>query len=191
MSGLTPAEPSPYYPRQGASLSSSIYGAGAEYALHSMLILATQPASVSISDLARYQGIPERFLAKLFTRLKKASLVKGSEGISGGFILARAPETIHVLDVLKAVDPGRSLFSCAEIRENCALFGASPPKWAVAGPCRIHAFMAEAERKLHGFLASKNLSDLVGEYSCKAPKAFVVETETWFQDRKRGRTAGR
>ena len=156
-----------------------------------MLILATQTASVSISDLARYQGIPERFLAKIFTRLKKAKLVKGSEGISGGFILARPPETIHVLDVLKAVDPGRSLFSCAEIRKNCALFQVSPPRWAVAGPCRIHAFMEEAERKLHGFLASKSLSDLVCEYACKAPKAFVMETETWFRDRKRGRTIGR
>jgi len=189
--GLTPVESSSYYPLQGASLSSSIYGAGAEYALHSLLILATQPASVSINDLASYQGIPERFLAKIFTRLQKANLVKGSEGISGGFVLARAPESIHVLDVLKAVDPRRSLFSCGEIRKNCVLYPASPPRWAVAGPCRIHAFMEEAERKLHGFLASKNLSDLVSEYSCKAPKAFVVETETWFLTRKKDRTAGR
>jgi Rrf2 family protein len=172
-------------------MSSSIYGAGAEYALHSMLILATQTGSVSISDLANYQGLPERFLAKIFARLKKAKLVKGSEGISGGFALARTADTIQVLDVLKAVDPGRSLFSCAEIRENCALFEASPPKWAVTGPCRIHAFMQEAERRLHEFLASKSLSDLVDEYSCKAPKAFVGRTESWFQERKTDRMAGR
>jgi len=172
-------------------MSSSLYGAGAEYALHSLLILATQTETASIRDLARYQGLPERFLAKIFARLKKAKLVKGSEGIAGGFILARPPDQIHVLEVLKAVDPGRSLFTCAEIRKNCALFGAAPPRWAVTGPCRIHAFMGEAERKLHEFLAAKPLSDLVGEYTCKAPKAFVAETENWFQDQKRSRTAGR
>jgi Rrf2 family protein len=165
-----------------------MYGAGAEYALHSMLILATQPDPASISDLAGYQQIPERFLAKIFTRLKKAKLVKGSEGISGGFVLAKPSKNIHVSEVLKAVDPGRSLFACAEIRQNCALFGALPPRWAVSGPCRIHAFMEEAERKLYGFLASKTLSDLVCEYSCKAPKEFAAETEGWFRDRKRGRT---
>ena len=168
-----------------------MYGAGAEYALHSMLTLATQSAPVSINDLATYQGIPERYLAKIFTRLKRAKLVKGTEGISGGFALAKPAENIHVSEVLKAVDPGRSLFACAEIRQNCALFGDSPPRWAVKGPCRIHAFMEEAERKLHGFLASKTLSDLVCEYSCKAPNVFAVETEAWFQSRKMGRTARR
>jgi Rrf2 family protein len=168
-----------------------MYGAGAEYALHSMLILATQPAPVSISDLASYQGIPERFLAKIFTRLKKAKLVKGTEGISGGFVLAKPAEDIHVSELLKAVDPGRALFACAEIRQNCTLFGDPPPRWAVAGPCRIHAFLEEAERRLHDFLASKTLSDLVCEYACKAPKAFAVETEGWFQGRKIARTARR
>ncbi len=165
-----------------------MYGAGAEYALHSMLILATQPDPVSVSDLAGYQQIPERFLAKIFTRLKRAKLVKGSEGIAGGFVLAKPSKDIHVSEVLKAVDPGRSLFACAEIRQKCALFGVRPPRWAVSGPCRIHAFMEEAERKLHGFLASKTLSDLVCEYSCKAPQGFAAETKGWFRDRKRGRS---
>jgi Rrf2 family protein len=168
-----------------------MYGSGAEYALHSMLILATQSTPVSISDLAIYQGIPERFLAKIFTRLKRAKLVKGTEGIAGGFVLAKPAEDMHVSELLKAVDPGRSLFACAEIRQNCTLFGDSPPRWAIAGPCRIHAFMQEAERKLHDFLASKTLSDLVCEYARKAPKVFAVETELWFQDRKMGRTARR
>jgi len=168
-----------------------MYGAGAEYALHSLLILATQPAPVSISDLASYQRIPERFLAKIFTRLKKAKLVKGTEGIAGGFVLAKPAEAIPVLEVLSAVDPGRILFACAEIRRNCTLFGETPPGWAVSGPCRIHAFMEEAERELQRFLSSRTLADLVCEYACKAPKAFAAETEGWFRERKKGRAAHR
>ena len=168
-----------------------MYGAGAEYALHSLLILATQPASASISDLASYQRIPERYLAKLFSRLQKAGLVKGTEGIAGGFVLARPAEDIQVMAVLSAVDPGRVLFACAEIRRNCALFGEAPPGWAVSGPCRIHAFMAEAEQQLRGFLASKTLADLVCEYSCKAPREFGTATEGWFRERKKGRAAQR
>ena len=166
-----------------------MYGAGAEYALHSMLILATRPTPVSISDLASYQDIPEGFLAKLFTRLKKANLVRATEGISGGFALARPAETIPVLDILKAVDPGRVLFACLEIRRNCALFGPAPPEWAVSGPCRIHAFMEEAEQKLQAFLGSKSLADLVCEYSCKAPREFAEETDGWFLERKKDRLA--
>jgi Rrf2 family protein len=168
-----------------------MYGAGAEYALHSMLILATQPVPVSISDLASYQKIPEAYLAKLFTRLKRARLVRGTEGISGGFALAGRAEAITVLEILRAVDPGRFLFTCAEIRQNCALFGPAPPEWAVSGPCRIHAFMAEAEQKLQDFLASRTLADLVCEYSCKAPAAFAEATGDWFAERKKERLARR
>ena len=77
-----------------------MYGAGAEYALHSLLTLATRSEPVSVRDLATYQKIPERFLAKVFTRLKKAKLVVGTEGISCGFVLARPAENIRVLEVL-------------------------------------------------------------------------------------------
>lgn len=172
-------------------MKASMYGAGVEYALHSLLILATRPAPVSVSDLASYQKIPQRFLAKLFTRLKKAKLVRGTEGISGGFVLARPAETMPVMDVLEAVDPGRTLFACAEIRRNCALFGEKPPGWAVSGPCRIHAFMEEAERNLRAFLASKTLADLVCEFRRKAPGEFVGQTELWFQHRKKSRSTRR
>ncbi|MCX6373592.1 MAG: Rrf2 family transcriptional regulator [Actinobacteria bacterium] len=58
-------------------------------ALHSRLILATADAPISVVDLARFQQIPERYLAKVFTRMKDAQLVVETEGIAGGFALTR------------------------------------------------------------------------------------------------------
>jgi len=167
-----------------------MYGAGAEYALHSLLTLAAQAGPVSVGDLAAFQQLPVTYLAKLFTRLQKARLVAATEGSSGGFVLARPAATIRVLEVLEAVDPGRTLFTCAEIRRHCALFDPAPPDWATAGACRIHQFMGEAERALQSFLASRTLADLLCEFECKAPKAFVADAATWFSQRK-GRGAGR
>lgn len=168
-------------------MSSSLYGAGAEYALHSLLTLAGQSDPVSVRDLATYQEIPERFLAKVFTRLKRANLVESIEGISGGFVLARPADEIRIMEVLAAVDPDRSLFACAEIRSQCALFDGAAPRWATAGTCRIHAFMLDAERVLQDYLGSKTLADLVCEFERKAPKAFTRETGAWFQQRKQSR----
>jgi len=172
-------------------LRSHLYGAGAEYALHSLLILATSDAPVSVMDLARFQKIPQRFLAKVFTRMKDARLVVGTEGIGGGFALSRAAEDIRVLDVLDAVDPDRKLFACAEIRRDCALFAETPPDWATAGSCRIDLFMTEAERTLRDFLASKTLADLVCELNCKAPPEFAAESSGWFRERRAARTSRR
>lgn len=168
-------------------MTTAMYGAGAEYALHSLLILASAPEPVSVRDLAKFQQLPERFLAKVFSRLKKAQIVRGTEGISGGFTLARPAGEIRVLQVLEAVDPERGLFTCAEIRRNCAVYDEQPPEWAVSGPCRIHAFMLEAEQKLKEVLASKSIGDLVCELSCKAPKTFSEQTSHWFKDQRRAR----
>lgn len=172
-------------------MSSSLYGAGAEYALHSLLVLAARSEPVSARDLARFQELPARFLAKIFTRLEKAGLVEAIEGVRGGFRLARPPERITVREVLEAVDPNRTLFECAEIRRHCALFGAEAPGWSVSGMCRIHLFMKEAEDALQGFLASKTIADLGREFSRKAPDKFVRGAERWFLERRMGRTAKR
>jgi len=172
-------------------LSSSLYGAGAEYALHSLLVIAAREVPVSVRDLAQFQELPERFLAKVFSRLEKAGLVQGIEGISGGFVLARPPERITVRDVLEAVDPNRTLFECVEIRRHCALFGQEPPAWSVTGMCRIHLFMREAEGALQTFLGSKTLVDLSREFDRKAPAQFMRDAEAWFQQRRSGRAASR
>jgi len=169
-------------------LNSSLYGAGAEYALHALLILATRPEPASVKDLATFLKVPERFLAKVLTRLRKAGLVAGREGISGGFSLARPADRITVMEVLAAVDPDRKLFACAEIRANCALFGPEAPEWATAGTCRIHAVMQEAEQVLQDFLGSRTLADLGCEFERKAPVAFLADTRAWFLSRKQART---
>jgi Rrf2 family protein len=156
-------------------LKSSLYGAGAEYALHSLLVIAAREAPVSVRDLARFQDLPGRFLAKVFSRLEKAGIVRGIEGIGGGFVLA-------------AVDPNRTLFACAEIRRHCALFGDEAPAWSVTGMCRIHLFMREAEGALQAYLGSKTLAELSREFEKKAPPAFMREAEAWFQQRRDGRS---
>jgi Rrf2 family protein len=155
-----------------------------------MLILSARPEPVSVGDLARFQELPERYLAKLFTRLEKAGLVKAREGVRGGFVLARPPAEVTVMDVLEAVDPGRTLFECAEIRRHCALFGDAPPGWSVSGMCRIHLFMRETEEGLRTLLGQKTLADLGREFERKAPQRFIQEATTWFEQRRSARASG-
>jgi Rrf2 family protein len=175
----------------GVSLKRSLYGAGAEYALHSLVILASRVGPVSVRDLATFQQLPERFLAKLFTRLKKAKLVKGIEGIAGGFILARPANQIRVSDVLEAVDPNRIVFVCAEIRRNCILFEGKPSASSTSGMCQIHTVMRDAERSMREVLGAKTIAALVREVDKKVARDFVHKSEIWFNRRLAERTAKR
>ena len=159
-----------------------------EYGVHCLLWLAgSGETPLSSRDLADLQGISHSFLAKIFPRLEKAGIVRASEGVRGGYLLARAPETISVLEIVDAIEGRKPLFDCQEIRGRCAVFGTEPPKWATGGVCSIHAVMLRAEKAMRDSLAGQSLADLTDAVGRKAPTDFSAEVETWIGDRTRSR----
>lgn len=159
---------------------------GVEYGLHCLLFLVNPAGSAPLAsarDLAELQGIPADYTAKLFTKLQKAGLVVATEGVKGGFRLARAPEEISVLDVVEAIDGAKPLFDCRNIRSQCALFTDGPPPWATQGVCSIHAVMLEAEARTREVLASHSLARLAGRVADKAPEDYGAQAAAWLAAR--------
>jgi Rrf2 family protein len=160
------------------------YGAGTEYGLHCLILLAQAPGgAISSRDLADLQGVSVSFLAKIFPKLEKAGLVTAAEGVKGGYALARPAEAISVLDVVDAIEGHKPLFDCQEIRGRCAVFGGAPPAWATAGVCGVHAVMIRAEHSLRADLARTTLRDLADGVGRKAPPGFEAEVRTWLAHR--------
>jgi len=164
--------------------------AGLEYGLHCLLFLADPRCDVppaSARDLADLQGVSVEYVAKLFTKLQKAGLVVATEGVNGGFRLAREADSISVLDVVSAIDGEKALFDCREIRGRCALFGRKPPAWATRGVCSIHAIMLEAEARMREVLASHTLADVAARVDAKAPPDFGEAVAKWLSGGAPGR----
>jgi Rrf2 family protein len=59
---------------------------------------------VQVKEIARRQRIPEEYLGQIMVLLKRANLVHGTRGPTGGYRLARPPENISVAEVLKALE---------------------------------------------------------------------------------------
>lgn len=81
--------------------------AKAEYACIALMELAAsndQPTPVRIRQIARTQGIPERFLVQILLALKTVGLVESTRGAQGGYRLARTPENISLAEVVDAID---------------------------------------------------------------------------------------
>ena len=91
-------------------------GSRAEYGLHCLLHLVGrgQDDAPSARDLAAFQGVSASYLAKLFTKLEKAGLVVSSEGIRGGFRLARPARDISVLEIVDALEGASRCSSAAK-----------------------------------------------------------------------------
>jgi Rrf2 family protein len=159
---------------------------GVEYGLHCLTYLVGPPHGAheaSVRDLAELQSVPADFLAKVFTKLRRAGLVNASEGVRGGFALARPAASISVLDVVEAIDGKRSLFECNDIRGNCAIFQGRAPRWATTGTCSIHAVMLEAEKHMRRSLAEHSLADLADAIGGKARQDYGDDIRAWLGSR--------
>jgi Rrf2 family protein len=167
-------------------------GTSVEYGLHCLLWLvepAAEPASSR--DLAELQGISPSFMAKIFPKLEKAGIVAASEGIRGGYRLARSADQITVLDVVDAIEGKKPLFDCQEIRGRCALYGGKPPSSSTSGVCGIHAVMIRAEQSMRQELARTTLGDLARSTSKKMPAGFPDKVQEWLTERVNARTESR
>jgi Rrf2 family protein len=160
-----------------------MYGARVEYALHTLLNLSWAPATSAPSarDLADFQRLPVAFMRKLLTRLEKAGLVAGEEGVRGGWHLTRSPGEITVLDVVEAAQGREVLFECREIRARCALWpDENPPRAAKAGVCAIHAVMLAAEAAMRREMTSHTLADIADRVSAKSSPSVASVVPDWF-----------
>jgi Rrf2 family cysteine metabolism transcriptional repressor len=76
------------------------------YALRALTELARIGAEspVPIGELARRREIPVQFLEQLFAVLRRAGLLKSQRGVKGGYLFARDPSEITVLDLVELLD---------------------------------------------------------------------------------------
>jgi Rrf2 family protein len=177
-------------------LNMAYIGTGVQHALHSLLYLAPGLGGVkeaSVSDLAELQGISAGYLAKLMTKLRRAGLVTATEGIHGGFTLARAPHSITVAQVVDAIGGDTSLFKCKEIQARCLLLSDTSFRQVTRNTCAIQAIMQVAEQCVHDELCRHTVADLAQRMIKRQPAMHRQQVMQWFRNRAamRGRSGGK
>jgi Rrf2 family protein len=93
----------------------------ADYGLIAMKTLAERAAlgACSAKDLADRCGIPQEALAKILQRLVKARLLVSTQGINGGYVLAREAEAISAYEVIRAIEGPLFITACVTLRGQC------------------------------------------------------------------------
>ena len=77
-----------------------------QYALRALICLTVKRREgvVSGGEIAAFGGIPRKYVEQVMRDLRQAGLVRSQRGKLGGYLLARDPDAISVLDVLEAVE---------------------------------------------------------------------------------------
>jgi Rrf2 family iron-sulfur cluster assembly transcriptional regulator len=88
---------------------------GADYAIRAMIHIASLPDGrpAPSRDIARVQGIPGEFVAKILQSLVRGGLLQSTRGSTGGFSLTRSREEINLMEVVEAMEGPLSLVACA------------------------------------------------------------------------------
>jgi Rrf2 family transcriptional regulator, iron-sulfur cluster assembly transcription factor len=101
----------------------------AGYAVHGLIYLITKSANqpVQISEIAEYQNVSRTYLAKIFQQLSTARIIVGQRGITGGYMLAKEPTKVTLLNIVEAVDgPVMRRHCClgvmgCDVRDHCSV----------------------------------------------------------------------
>lgn len=122
------------------------------YGLVALLELAAHHAGgdvLQVGEIARRQGIPERYLEQLLTALRRAGILTSQRGPRGGYRLARPPARITVAEVVDCLEGE----AAAERRGE-----PGTPEFAV-----VAGLEAALERRRSELLGGRTLEQLLEE----------------------------
>jgi Rrf2 family iron-sulfur cluster assembly transcriptional regulator len=122
------------------------------FAVTAMVDLAMRQTRgpVTLAAISERQHISLSYLEQLFGKLRRHKLVSSTRGPGGGYNLARPAQEVSVADIVTAVDEPIDATQCGG-KENC-----HDDK-----RCMTHDLWATLNEKMHEYLSSVSLGDLV------------------------------
>jgi Rrf2 family iron-sulfur cluster assembly transcriptional regulator len=138
------------------------------FAVTAMIDLAQRQANgpVTLAGISERQKISLSYLEQLFGKLRRHKIVASVRGPGGGYRLARGMNEVSVADIIAAVDEPLDATNCGG-RENCA----------DEQRCMTHDLWTNLNKRMHEYLASVSLFDLVNQPKAKAIAATIAMDE--------------
>jgi len=132
-----------------------------EYGILCLLNLAKSqdhgepPEPVSLAKISSQEGIQKDYVEKLMLALQRAEMVKAIRGLKGGFVLAKNPEEVRMVDVVRALE-GKTFeaFCDSSAREK------TPCQYASCD-CDLRVLWDRLRTAVNGVLSSVTLKDLL------------------------------
>ncbi|HWE39664.1 MAG TPA: Rrf2 family transcriptional regulator [Isosphaeraceae bacterium] len=122
-----------------------------DYALRTLLYLASKPGRSTVADVAGFYGISAHHVGKVVHQLGRLGYVRNHRGPGGGIELARRPGEITVGRVVLDFEGNMHLLDCVETPGLCV----------IQPGCTLRLVFAEAERRQMDYLDGVTLESLL------------------------------
>jgi Rrf2 family protein len=123
-----------------------------DYGLRAVIYLSGQDPEkcCSITEIAKQQGVPGKFLEKIIQDLIRKGLIKSRRGSCGGYMLARSPDAISFYDVIEAIEGPVAVNACLNQHLGCDQL----PR------CTMVGVWSEVQRRVIEVFTSTKIADL-------------------------------
>ena len=91
-----------------------------DYAIRIVCYLASQRQMISASELSQELSVPSSYIPKITKKLKQAGIIKACEGTNGGYMLAKQPENISLMEIISCVEETMAINRCLEEDRFCS-----------------------------------------------------------------------
>jgi Rrf2 family iron-sulfur cluster assembly transcriptional regulator len=127
------------------------YGKTTQYAIAAISRLAeiyNEGGKLSSLEIARDRDLPQPVVAKVLTIMSQAGLVTGAPGPRGGYLLAKPPDEIRLMDVANCFEHSGKSLTCP--------FG--PDYCGTGNACPLHHQLLDLVTRFEQFLAENTLA---------------------------------
>jgi Rrf2 family nitric oxide-sensitive transcriptional repressor len=122
-----------------------------DYALRTLMYLATVPDRATVADVAGLFGISGHHVAKVVQQLARLGFVRSLRGRGGGISLARPAGEIRVGEVIAAFEGNMHLLECVGTDGVCV----------IESFCKLKRVLADAEDLQMNYLNDITLADVL------------------------------
>jgi Rrf2 family nitric oxide-sensitive transcriptional repressor len=122
-----------------------------DYALRTLMYLATVPDRATAADVAGLFGISGHHVAKVVQQLARLGFVRSLRGRGGGISLARPAGEIRVGEVIAAFEGNMHLLECVGTDGVCV----------IESFCKLKRVLADAEDLQMNYLNDITLADVL------------------------------
>ena len=124
-----------------------------DYAIRIVCYLAAQERMVSTSELSRKLNVSANYVPKIAKKLKNAKIVTACEGTNGGYMLAKQPENISLMEIISCVEETMAINRCLEEDRFCSR--------NLEDTCKIHKILLSLQNTYNNKLESVKVSDVI------------------------------
>lgn len=129
-----------------------IFSKGCGYGIQAVLYIAKQNGKrVGGKEIAAALHIPTHFLAKILQSLSENEILESHKGAQGGFALAKPPDAVFLVDIVKSIDGLAVLHECVLGFPDCG----------TENPCFMHHRWGGVRSEIEQMLSEDSIADLM------------------------------